>query len=390
MKLTDKAAKAAKPKEKIYRLFDGGGLYLEISPKGNKYWRLKCRFNGKEDRLAFGVYPQVTLAEARQKREDARRMLAAGKNPRYAMGKAPSVAFKKVAEEWLAKNSPKWTERYINTATNRLTRDVYPRLGSMDMAAITAQDVLGVIRAIDSRGAAEKARKVLGMISRIFAYAIVTQPEITQNPAIGLSIAISQKPVQHNPYLSEKELPEFLQRVREYTGHPVVVMALRFMLITMVRTQEMRFAVWPEIDEKKGVWTIPAERMKMRRPHIVPLPRQAVAILQEAKKFRQEDIIFPSPLRRGRVLSENAVLYALYDMGYRGRLTGHGFRATASTILNERGFSGDAIEMQLAHVDKNRVRAAYNHAEILNERRVLLQAWADLLDQLENADLSTH
>jgi integrase len=384
MKLTDKAVMAAKPREKAYRIFDGEGLYLDIRPNGSKYWRMKCIANRQEIRLAFGVYPKVSLSEARQKRRKAQDALAAGKDPRHVAVPQSDMTFRTVAKAWFDARKGGWTERYAATVWHRLESDVFKRLGGTNINRIDAQDILGVIRPIDSRGAPEKAKRVLRYINAIFAYAIITIGDMRYNPGLGLHVAIRTRPVQHNPYLEEAELPEFLKRLDGYQGTPIVRLATKFLLLTMTRTGELRFARPEEIDWKGKVWKIPAERMKMGRPHWVPLSRQALAILEEAKEFGG-DFIFPSPIRGGRQLSENAILYALYDMGYRGKLTGHGFRATASTILNERGYNTLAIERQLAHADRNTVRASYNHAEFLNERREILQAWADLLDDLRNS-----
>ena len=384
MKLTDKAVKAAKPQERLYRMFDGEGLYLEVHPSGSKYWRMKCRFNDREDRLAFGVYPKVSLAEARQKRQDAQESISKGKNPRHAERQEDAPTFRKVAKDWFDTRKGGWNERYAATVWHRLESDVFPRLGDSEISRIEPQDILAVIRPIDTRGAPEKAKRILRYINGIFSFAIITIGEMKYSPALGLHVAISTRPVKHNPYLREKELPEFLKRLDEYRGSPLVCLATKFLLLTMTRTGEMRHARPEEIDWKEKLWKIPEERMKMRRPHWVPLSRQAIAILKEAEEYCGE-FLFPSPIRRGRPISENTVLYALYDMGYRGKLTGHGFRATASTLLNERGFNSLAIERQLAHVDRNTVRASYNHAEFLNERREILQAWADLLDDLRNS-----
>ncbi len=384
MRLTDKVVKAAKPKENLYRIFDGEGLYLEVHPNGAKYWRMKCRFNDREDRLAFGVYPKVSLADAREKRKAAQDALDAGKNPRYTAGRKGETTFREIAKEWFDARKGGWKNKYGATVWHRLESDVFPRLGDTEIGRIDAQDILAVIRRIDARGAPEKAKRVLRYINGIFRYAIITMGEMRYSPAVGLHEAISTRPVKHNPYLKESQLPEFLKRLDGYQGNRVVVLAAKFLLLTMTRTGEMRFARPDEIDWKEKIWKIPEERMKMRRPHWVPLSRQVLAILDEAKEYGNS-YIFPSPIRGGRPISENTILYALYDLGYRGKLTGHGFRATASTILNERGYNTLAIERQLAHVDRNTVRASYNHAEFLNERREILQAWADLLDELRNS-----
>lgn len=384
MKLTDKAVKAAQPKEKLYRIFDGEGLYLEVHPKGAKYWRMKCHYHSREDRLAFGVYPKVSLADARQKRQYAQDAIRAGKNPRYISGVPGERKFRSVAMAWYDANKGNWTEKYAATVLHRLEVYAFPRLGGMEIGQIDAQEVLGAIRPIDAKGIPETAKRVLRYINGIFSFAIVVHGEMRYNPTSGLHIAIRRKPVKHNPHLTEKELPEFLKRLNEYEGSRIVLLATKFLLLTMTRTSEVRFAVPAEIDWESKVWEIPADRMKMRRPHLVPLSQQAIAILEESKEYG-DAFLFPGPIRSGRPLSENTILYALYDMGYRGKLTGHGFRATASTILNEKGYNSLAIERQLAHVDKNKVRASYNHAEFINERRELLQAWADLLERHQNS-----
>lgn len=383
MKLTDKAVKAAKPKEKPYRIFDGEGLYLEVHPKGAKYWRMKCRFNDREDRLAFGVYPKVSLADAREERRKAQDALLAGRNPRQVAAQA-GTTFRNVTTTWFDARKGGWSEKYAATVWHRLESDVFPRLGDKEISRIEPQDILSVIRPIDGRGAPEKAKRVLRYINGIFAYAIITIGEMKYNPALGLHVAISTRPVKHNPYLKENELPEFLKRLDQYQGSPIVVLATKFLLLTMTRTSETRFARPEEIDWKEATWKIPGERMKMGRSHWVPLSKQTIGVLREALEHGGE-YIFPSPIRGKRPISENTILYALYDLGYRGKLTGHGFRATASTILNERGHNSLAIERQLAHVDRNTVRASYNHAELLNERREILQAWGDLLDRLRNS-----
>jgi integrase len=382
MKLTDKAVKAAQPKEKIYRIFDGEGLYLEVHPNGSKYWRFKYHF-GKEDRLAFGVYPKVTLADARRKRTEAHEALNQGRNPRHASAGGDAL-FETVALKWYNSRKGGWEESYATTVLTRLQKDVFPRTRGKLISEMVAKDVLNIISPINERGAPVKAKRILALINSIFSFAIISIGEMRYSPAIGLHVTIDTKPVKHNPHLTERELPEFLKRLDGFTGDRITQLAMKFLLITMTRTGEVRLAVPEEINFKKAVWEIPPERMKMRRPHWVPLPKQAMAILEEALSYGG-DYIFPSMIRKGRPLSENTILYAIYDMGYRGKLTGHGLRGTASTILNERGFNTLHIERQLAHVDSNKIRGAYNHAEYLNERRALLQRWADLLDDLRNS-----
>lgn len=376
MRLTDKAVKAAQPREKTYRIFDGEGLYLEVRPNGSKYWRMKVTFNGREDRLAFGVYPKVSLANAREERQKALDVLRAGKNPRYAT--SDGTTFQEVAMQWFNARKEGWSKEYADTVLHRMKTDVFPRTNAMDIARMDAQDVLSIIQPINARGAPVKAKRVLRYINAVFAYAVIAHG-VRHNPATNLQVAIKSRPVRHNPHLNEKELPAFLHKLDAYQGMEIVKLATKFLLLTMVRTGEMRLAKWEEFDLAEAMWKIPPERMKMRRPHFVPLSRQTLEILEKAKEYRGS-YVFPSPIKHGRPLSDNTVLYALYDMGYKDRLTGHGFRATASTILNERGYNSQAIERQLAHADRNKVRASYNHAEFLSERREILQAWADLLE----------
>ncbi len=384
MKLTDKAVKAAKPQDKTYRIFDGEGLYLEVSTTGAKYWRMKCKFNGREDRLAFGVYPKVSLSEARQKRTEAQNALKDGRNPRYISKKSEDASFEAVAMKWYEARKGAWDERYQASILYRLQRYIFPYTRGMMIDKMLAEDVLRIITPLNNTPVL--AKRILRYVNSIFSFAIITMGQMKYSPAIGLHVVIKSKPETHNPHLTIKELPEFLKCMDAYAGNPITKKAMEFLLLTMTRTSEVRFGKPSEVDFDKAIWEIPAERMKMRRPHIVPLSRQALAILKETA---DEKYLFPSTVKRGRPISENTILYAIYEMGYKGRLTGHGFRATASTILNERGYNTLAIERQLAHVDQNKVRGAYNHAEYLNERRVILQDWADLLDALRNSPAST-
>lgn len=376
MPLTNIQIKALTPKEKVYRLFDGEGLYIEVHPNGRKYWGLKYRDNGKERRAGLGTYPDTSLAEARKKRDERK-----GRS-----GKPKTITLEAAAREWLAAQGVMWSVKYKATVTYRVETHILPTLGHRDIRGITAQVILTAIDPIEKTPVMAKC--VLQYMQAIFGRQMILGG-VDANPAAGLQRLIIAPATKHNPKLSEKELAVFLKKMRGHTFHPITKCAMRFLLLTIVRTGEMRFATWQEADIKKAEWRIPASRMKMDRDHIVPLSRQAVECLKDAAIYSKGmSHIFLSPYNVSKPISENAVLYAIYDMGYKGKLTGHGFRATASTILNEHGFRSDVIERQLAHVEGNKVRAAYNHAEYLNERREMLQWWADFLDSLESQKTS--
>lgn len=383
MPLTDKAIRAASAREKIYRITDGEGMYLEVHPSGSKYWRLKYYFEGKERRLALGVYPAVSLAEAREARTLAKKSLRHGIDPaaekkiRVAEGKD----FKSYAVAWVEAHSKVWSPKYSHDILRRLEKDVFPKIGHKEIGKIVAQDVLAVGREVERRGASHKAKRTVRYVSQIFKW-YIPSGVVTHNPASGVSEAIPPAPVKHNAYLREKDLPELLQKIVVYDGHEIVRCAIEFLMLTFVRTMEVRGMRWEEVDMDKAVWRIPPERMKMREEHIVPLSRQAIETLEAVRPYsRGAGLVFRSPFRTdGKGLSENTILYALYRMGYHSRMTGHGFRATASTVLNEHGFSADVIERQLAHSERSAVRKAYNHAQYLTERATMMQWWADFID----------
>lgn len=386
--LKEVSVRGAKPKEKPYKLFDGGGLYLDVQPSGSKYWRMKYRFAGKEKRLALGVYPTVTLAEARCRRDEARKIVAAGADPGTVKKEAKRLAqlksentFGAIAREWHEKRRHEWVPHYADDVLNRLTH-LLPKLGTRPVAEIDSAEVLAVLRVIEKSGALDMAHRVMQVCAQVFRYAIATG-RAGRNPVPDLRGALKTPVVKHRSYLKESELPAYLKKLGAYDGDPQTKLALRLLLLTFVRTTELRAAQWKEIDWDKAEWRIPAERMKMKELHIVPLARQTVAVLRELQLHSgNREHLFPNQHNPATVMSENTMLYALYRMGYHSRATGHGFRSTASTILNEHGFRADVIERQLAHTERNRVRAAYNHAQYLPERRQLMQWWADYLDKL--------
>ncbi len=389
-KLTEIAIKSAKPGNGIRKLSDGNGLVLRVHPNGSKYWVFRYRYLGKEKNLSLGIYPAVGLAEARSKLSDARKLLSSGQDPsearkavkREAMISAENY-FEAVAREGIVAKSPAWTPRYAGFVVRRLEQDIFPQLGTRPIKDITPPELLSVVRLIEKRGALELAHRMLQCCGQVFMYGIATG-RVERNPASDLKGALKTHVKQTYGHLKAIELPEFLQKLSVYGGHPQTRLAVTLLMLTFVRTTELRGATWDELDLDQGEWRIPAERMKMRRDHIVPLPRQAIAAFRELQSLNgQWMYVFPNSRKPLKHMSENAVLYALYRMGYHNRTTGHGFRHTASTILNESGlFSPDAIERQLAHVQGNKVRAAYNHAQYLPERREMMQWWADFIDQM--------
>ena len=386
--LSDAQARNAKPDTKPYKIADGDGLFLLIMPTGSKYWRLKYFFAGKEKTLALGVYPEVTLADARERRTQAKRVLAAGNDPGQTKKEAKLLLLQKhqntfevVAREWHENRLSKWTPGHAKKILKRLETHVFPRIGNCPIAEIGTPELLVVMRKIEEHGA-EMAHRLLQVCGQVFIYAVVTQ-RVAINPAISLRGALKPVAKKSYAYIKPNELPEYLQKLDTYDGSEQTKLAMKFLLYTFVRSGELRGAAWSEIDFDKAEWRIPAERMKMRDPHIVPLSRQAIEILNKLKPITGNWLhVFPNQHKPTGQMSENTILYALYRMGYHSRATAHGFRSTASTILNENGFPPDVIERQLAHSERDKVRAAYNYAQYLRERREMMQWWADYLDEV--------
>ena len=345
MALTDTACKNARSKEKPYKKADGGGLYLEVMPNGSRYWRLKYRFGGKEKRLACGVYPETSLAEAREKRAVARKMLEAGIDPSSAkrenrqLGELNATnTFESVAREWHERNLEKWTLLYAQDILHRLEADIFPTIGKRPVADISPLAVLTALRKIENRGAGEMARRAAQYCGQIFRYAVVTG-RTDRNPTADLKGAL--KPVRHGHFaaLEPKDLPEFLHTLERNDARLYVLtrLAILLMLLTFVRTGELINATWKEFDLDGAEWAIPAERMKMRKPHIVPLSKQAVAILRQIQTMNGNyQWVFASPTKPRRHMSNNTILKALERLGYKGRMTGHGFRALAMTTIKEK------------------------------------------------------
>ncbi len=386
--LSDAKVRNAKPRTKPYKIADGEGLFLLITPSGSKYWRLKYFLAGKEKVLALGVYPEISLADARERRTHARKVLAAGNDPAEVKKEAKrndivkrANTFEIVAEEWFEQRENGWVPSYSVRLRGQIERHILPKLGKRPVADILAPEVLGMLRVIEGRGTLETAHRMMQVTGQIFMYAIATG-RAERNPVPDLRGALKAPVTKHHSYLNASELPLYLRKLDAYDGSLQTKLALRLLLLTFVRSIELRGAQWTEIDWDKAEWRIPAERMKMKELHIVPLSRQAVAVLRELERLNGDrTYVFPNEHNRSSSMSENTVLFALYRMGYHSRATGHGFRSTASTILNEHGFRADVIERQLAHSERNTVRAAYNHAQYLPERRKMMQWWADYLDK---------
>ncbi len=392
MPLTAKQIEAAKPKEKPYKLADGGGLFLLINSNGSKWWRLKYRLDGKEKLLSLGVYPEVSLADVRERREAARKLIANDVDPSQARQEAKQAkllelakvanTFEAVAREWHRHKSGRWSEGYAADTLESFERDIFPFTAGLPINELKPVRWLEVFRVIEQRGALEKMRKVRQRCAEVYRYAIATG-RAEFNAVADLGSALQTPQSQHYPFLRVGELPEFLRGLNGYSGSLLTKHGATLLMLTGVRTIELRGAHWSELNLDDAVWEIPAERMKMRRPHLVPLSRQAVALLRELQSLTGRYLlVFPGRNDPRQPMSEAAINQVIKRLGYAGRLTGHGFRHTMSTILHEQGFESAWIETQLAHVDKNQIRGTYNHAQYLEGRRRMLQWYADLLDGL--------
>ncbi|WP_038207942.1 tyrosine-type recombinase/integrase [Xenophilus azovorans] len=388
MKLSDVKVKNLKA---VGKHADGKGLYLLVAATGAKYWRLKYRYGGKEKLLALGTYPEVTLAQARDKRTDARRALAEGVDPGELKKQAKALiafnaenTFKSVSIEWMDHQRSRWSEDTAAAIKASLETHAYPTLGSRPIANLAARDVMAVVKGVESTGARDMAGRVLQRIKAVFRFA-VTHDKIKHNPMLDLVQSEILKPykVKHRAAIALEELPDFLRKLGSYGGDPHTKNAMWFLILTATRSGEARGARWAEIDAK--IWRIPAARMKMDRDHVIPLSRQALEVLDAMKPLTGDrELIFPSPYYPSKSLSENTFNSMLARMGF-GEATVHGFRSLFSTIANEAGHNADAIERALAHAERNEVRAAYDRGIRLQERQKLMQWWADYLDGLRHA-----
>ena len=406
MALTDKEIQALKPKEKKYKVADADGLYLLIHPKYGKYWYLKYHIDGRPQEIALGTYPTVSLKLAREKREEARQQLVKGLNPRIVkknVREARSVLFGGIADEWIKMMSTPGefnpeggvTRTVLDPATVKKHRwivDNYlnPAFGRSPIAQISAQEFLPLLKGIEEQGKSETAHRVRALASRIFCYAHATGRAPQGDVTVSLKDALAPAVVVHHATITDPEkVGELLLAIDSYTGLPETRCALKLAPLVMLRPRELRFGEWSEVNFERTEWRIPAARMKMDAPHIVPLSKQALVILYDLKKVAAENARFMFPVLGSKegVMSENTLTQALRTLGYAGNvMTAHGFRSMASTLLNEQQlWHPDAIERQLAHAPRNKVRAAYNYAEHLPERRRMMQAWADYLDELREA-----
>ncbi|HBB0792964.1 TPA: tyrosine-type recombinase/integrase, partial [Escherichia coli] len=383
MALTDIQIKRAKPQDKPYTMNDGHGLSLLIKPDGSKGWRFRFRFAGKARLMSFGSYELVSLAEAREKRDTARKQVANGIDPveerkaqKLAQKLSTENSFESVSREWHAAKADRWTIAYREEIIKTFEQDVFPFIGKRPISEIKPLELLEVLKRIEKRGALEKTRKVRQRCGEVFRYAIITG-RAEYNPAPDLAIALAIPKQKHHPFLSAEELPHFVRDLESYTGSIITKNATKILMMTGVRTQEMRFATWSEIDLIKGIWEIPAERMKMRRPHIVPLSSQVIELFKQLQPITSDyPYVFIGRNDRRKPISKESVNQVIESLGYKGRTTGHGFRHTLSTILHEMGFESAWIEIQLAHVDKNTIRGTYNHALYLDKRKYMMQKYS--------------
>ena len=386
--LSEAKIRASRPKERAYKIFDERGLFMLVTPTGGRLWRFRYRMGGVEKLLTLGAYPDVPLKRAREKREDARKLVADGIDPsakRQAERATQVETFEAIAKEWLELQRKSLAAETMDILGTRLKSFLYPYIGTRPIASITAQELLAALRRIEARGKHETAHRVRSLAGRVFRYAVATG-RAQHDVAADLKDALA--PVKSRNFASVTEpvqVGELLRAIDGYSGQPITALALKLAPLVFVRPGELRGAEWSEFDLKGAEWRIPEARMKMGEQHIVPLSRQAVAILRELHILTGSGrYVFPSLLSAARPISDNTINAALRRLGYGSdEQTGHGFRSMASTLLNEQGFAPDVIELQLAHVERNKVRAAYNRAQRLDERRKMMQAWADYLDGLK-------
>jgi integrase len=396
MALTDTAIRGAKPGSKPYKVYDREGLFLLVNPSGSKLWRWRYRFDGKEKLMALGEYPLVSLGQARELLLGARKTLAAGVDPMAerkaeaetkqkeieARQRESETSFDTVARKWWAWWSIGKSPRHAETLMNRLEADVLPAIGHLPVDSVEPRHIREILLTVETRGASDVAKRAHQSIGQIFRFAIA-RDLARRNPAADFKprdiLAATQS--ENFARVDEKDLPELLAKMEDYKGDAITRLGLRLLAYCFPRTSELIEAPWTEFDLDRARWDIPAERMKMKTPHIIPLSRQAVEVLRALKLLTGNgNLVFPGANDKNTPMSNNTLLYALYRLGYQGRMTGHGFRGLASTILNENDFNEEHIDLQLAHMKRNKVSAAYNHAKYLKQRTVMMQWWADYLD----------
>lgn len=394
MSLTDIKCKSAKPADKPYKLADSGGLFLLVNPNGSKLWRQKYRYLGREKLLAIGAYPLLSLADAREARDDAKKLLAKDIDPmtykregrRKAIRNAQNT-FKAVALEWYDKKKNGWSESHGYHVKRKMELDLFPYLGTRPIADIDAPELLDVLRRIEKRGSLEMVSKVKQICSGVFRYGIVTG-KCSRDPSVDLKGAFEVRKTQHYPSLDIKELPEFLAALERNDArlYPRTVRAIKLLMLTLVRTTELIEAKWAEFNFDEAVWEIPGERMKMGNPHIVPLSRQAIALLEEQKAETGDldtEWVLPNQVRFKEPMSNNTALSAIGRLGFKGRMTGHGFRALGmSTIKEKLHYRHEVVDRQLAHAHRNKIDRAYDRAQFLDERTEMMQKYADYIDAI--------
>lgn len=400
MSLTDTEVRNAKPSDKVQYLFDDAGLYLQLNPNGSRWWRFKYRFEGKSKLISLGVYPKVSLKDVRAAHAEARKLIYLGIDPgakrkqseaaikqkhevarRIAEGIPLENSFQSVAEEWFGKQSHTWVEHHTRDVQRRLEVNIFPYIGARPIAEIEAPELLAAIRVIENRGAYDLAHRVLQVCGQVFRYGVATG-RCKRDLSPDLRGALAPHKKKNQAAVQPEELPDLLRAIASYDeiGSKQTRLALQLLALTFVRTSELIGAVWSEFDLDNAIWLIPAERMKMRTPHVVPLPSQALSILMELKLIAGISPYVLPGRNPAKPVSNNTMLFALYRIGYKGRMTGHGFRAVASTVLNESAFRSDVIELQLAHCERDEVRGAYNRALYLEERKAMMKWWGNYLE----------
>jgi integrase len=390
--LSDMGVKKAKAREKAYSMSDGGGLYLWITPVGGKLWRWSYRFDGKKKLMALGKYPDTSLLQARERHSEARKLLATGVDPmahrkteKTAEKAAVENSFQSITAQWLDHWQDGKSPRHVDSVRRRMAADILPCLGARPIAEIEAPELVAMANAIQDRGARDIAKRALETVGQVFRYGIA-HGYAKRNPASEIRPSDILKSTHKTNYarIDAKELPLLLKRIEVYQGKQITRLAMKLMAMTFVRTSELIGAKWTEFDLEAGRWDIPAQRMKMRTPHIVPLARQALEVLEMLRDLAgSSEWLFPGDHNAAQPMSNNTILAALERMGFKGKMTGHGFRGLASTILHEQGYPHDHIELQLAHSPRNAVSAAYNHALYLGPRTKMMQDWADFLESTQ-------
>lgn len=398
MALKDSEIKHAKAQEKSYKLFDGGGLYILVHTNSSKYWRLKYRHLGKEKTLAIGVYPEVTLAQARKAREEAKELLRQGIDPsqqkqedkKAEIASAADNSLQALANEWLDIKKPEWSDKHYIKISGLFTNHILPTLGNKPIDDISGKEALDLARAKENEGYKSIQNLLLQTLAQVARYGIVTQ-RASNNPFVGLSSYLQSQIEEHHRHISVHQLESLLKAINSYTGSPITIMACKLTMLVFLRSNELRHGKWGHIDWDNKTWTIPSQQMKGRKiakesgalTHVVPLADQSIEILKELHSLTGGGTnMFPSQRGEGKVMSDGTINKMLKLIGFHDVQTAHGFRGLASTVLNESQlFSHDVIERQLAHKEKNKVRRAYNHAEYLEERQKLMQYWADYLTE---------